>query len=117
MTAHIDLAVYRAAHPGKAVRVRGEAAAWLSRMVAHGNGIALIFARTETEMFFSEVWEKATALLFLRGRLHFHHVDGTRAAANSGAPSVLIAYGADNADALRRCSLPGAFVDLVRRAA
>jgi hypothetical protein len=44
-------------------------------------------------MFFSEVWAKADAVLFLRGRLHFHYVDGTRAAANAGAPSVFVAYG------------------------
>lgn len=66
---------------------------WLSRLADHGNGIALIFARTETSWFFSEVWRKADALLFIEGRLHFHHVDGTRAKANSGAPSVLVAYG------------------------
>lgn len=50
---------------------------WLARMAEHGNGIALIFARTETDMFFRYVWEKADALLFLRGRLTFHH-DGWR---------------------------------------
>ena len=32
-------------------------AKWLQRMADHGNGIALTFARTETVMFFSYVWE------------------------------------------------------------
>ena len=90
-----------------------EAAKWLARLADHGNGIALIFARTETRMFFETVWPKADALLFIEGRLHFHHVDGTRAAANSGAPSVLVAYGASNADALRLCGLPGKFIALL----
>ena len=89
-----------------------EAARWLERLAEHGNGIALIFARTETAMFFDHVWDKADALLFLRGRLHFHHVDGTRAAANAGAPSVLVAYGQDNAKALRTCGIAGRVVDL-----
>ena len=89
-----------------------EASQWLARLAAHGTGTALIFARTETEMFFENVWSKATALLFLKGRLHFHYVDGTRAPANGGAPSVLIAYGQDDADILRTCGLPGAFVPL-----
>jgi hypothetical protein len=89
-----------------------EAAAWLEKLAAHGNGMALIFARTETKMFFDHVWGKADALLFLRGRLHFHHVDGTRAAANSGAPSVLIAYGRQNVDCLRRNAGLGAFIPL-----
>ena len=29
-----------------------EAAIWLNKLAEHGNGIALIFARTETKMFF-----------------------------------------------------------------
>ena len=89
-----------------------EAAKWLDRLADHGDGIALIFARTETAMFFDHVWAKADALLFIRGRLHFHHVDGTRAAANSGAPSVLVAYGERNADALRNCGIAGHLVML-----
>lgn len=89
-------------------------AKWLDRLADHGNGIALIFARTETRMFFDHVWRKADGLLFIEGRLHFHHVDGSRAAANSGAPSVLVAYGHGNADTLRTCSLAGHYVELER---
>lgn len=89
-----------------------KAGQWLARLADHGNGIALIFARTETRMFFSEVWAKATGVLFLEGRIHFHHIDGTRAAANAGAPSVLVAYGVDNANILRNCGIPGKFIAL-----
>lgn len=89
-----------------------EAAEWLNKLAAHGNGIALIFARTETEMFFEHVWEKANALLFLRGRLYFHHVNGERAKANAGAPSVLIAYGENNASVLESVSHLGQFIKL-----
>lgn len=89
-----------------------ETGLWLNRLASHGNGIALIFARTETEMFFGEVWKKADALLFLRGRLHFHHIDGTRAKANSGAPSVLVAYGDKNVDALEKVSHLGELIFL-----
>ena len=84
-----------------------ETGRWMQRLAEHGNGIALIFARTETAIFFPWVWERATAWLFLKGRLHFHYVDGTRAAANSGAPSVLVAYGDNNAKALECSGLPG----------
>lgn len=91
-----------------------EADAWLAKLVSHGDGVALIFARTETEMFFKQVWEQADAVLFLRGRLHFHYVDGRRADANGGAPSVLIAYGPNNVAALRRISHRGQFVPLDR---
>lgn len=85
---------------------------WMRRIVDHGAGLALIFARTETEIFFETVWGAAHALLFLQGRLHFHHVDGTRAAANAGAPSVLIAYGEADAAILRDCGIAGRFVPL-----
>lgn len=89
-----------------------EAARWLQRLADHGDGIALIFARTETEMFFAQVWDRADALLFLRGRLYFHHVDGRRADANGGAPSVLIAYGQRNVDCLHAAAELGAYVPL-----
>lgn len=89
-----------------------ESAEWLSKLVQHGNGIALIFARTETEMFFTHVWERADAILFLKGRLYFHYVDGSRAAANAGAPSCLIAYGKENVDALERSGISGKLVRL-----
>ena len=85
---------------------------WLERLADHGDGVALIFARTETEMFFTQVWEKADALLFLRGRLFFCDTTGTPAKANAGAPSVLIAYGACNAACLEHCGLGGHFVRL-----
>lgn len=89
-----------------------EAARWLARLADHGDGIALIFARTETAAWVEHVWAKADAILFIAGRLHFHHVDGTRAAANSGAPSALIAYGVDCAKTLQSCGIAGAFVSL-----
>lgn len=89
-----------------------EAARWLARLADHGDGIALIFARTETAAWVEHVWAKASAILFIAGRLHFHHVDGRRAAANSGAPSALVAYGEANAQALRSCGIAGAFVPL-----
>jgi hypothetical protein len=89
-----------------------EAARWLARLADHGDGIALIFARTETAMFFEHVWQKADAVLFIRGRLHFHHVSGARAAANSGAPSVLVAYGNRNVHALKASRIEGVLIDL-----
>ena len=89
-----------------------ETARWLDRLADHGDGVALIFARTETDMFFRHVWGRADAVLFLRGRLHFHHVDGRRAGANAGAPSCLVAYGRNNADRLANCGLDGHLVEV-----
>lgn len=87
-----------------------EAAKWLQKLSDHGNGIALVFARTETKMFFDWVWHRATALKFIEGRLYFHHVDGSRASANAGAPSCLIAYDLDNANRLKESGIKGKFL-------
>lgn len=77
-----------------------EAVKWLRKLRLHGNGIALVPARTETRMFFEEVWGHCHAICFLRGRPHFCRVDGVPAAFNSGAPICLIAYGEMNGVAL-----------------
>lgn len=89
-----------------------QAAEWLNKLAEHGNGIALIFARTETRMFFDHVWNKANAVLFIEGRLFFHYVTGEKAPANAGAPSVLVAYGKENSEILKNCSIRGKFVNL-----
>jgi len=86
--------------------------AWLDKLADHGNGIALIFARTETVGFVAKVWKRATAVMFLHKRLHFHFPDGTRSKPNSGAPSVLIAYGLLAAETLRLSGLNGTFAML-----
>lgn len=87
-----------------------EAASWLKKLADHNNGIALIFARTETAMFFSEIWSKASCIHFIEGRLFFYHVDGTRASSNGGAPSVLIGYGDEAVDRIKRSNIQGALV-------
>ncbi|MGO3930831.1 DNA N-6-adenine-methyltransferase [Rhodopseudomonas pseudopalustris] len=87
--------------------------AWLPRLVDHGSGTALIFARTETDSFFRFVWERADAVLFLRTpRLHFHYPDGRRAENNCGAPSALCAYGEYDAYRLETSGIRGKFIRL-----
>lgn len=82
-----------------------EAVRWLRKMAEHNNGIALIPARTETKMFYETIWGKAAGVLFIKGRPHFHFVDGKRASFNSGAPICLIAYGKENLDILKASGL------------
>lgn len=88
-----------------------EAVKWLRRLATHQHGTALVFARTETTWFVETVWRAATAILFLEGRVHFHYADGSRAAANAGAPSCLVAYGIEDALRLARCGLNGVYID------
>jgi len=89
-----------------------KAARWLERMSMHNNGIALIFARTETRMFFKYVWNKATSLLFLEGRIFFYDVKGNEASANAGAPSVLVGYGLTADYRLRKSLIKGKYIKL-----
>src|SRR5690606_25147728 len=85
---------------------------WIRRLAEHGEGTALIFARTETALFHEYVWPHASAILFLRGRVTFLDPEGVAASASSGAPSVLIAYGWRDAQALAASPIKGHFIDL-----
>lgn len=91
-----------------------EAEEWLLRLADHGAGTALVFARTETRWFKNAIWDRADALLFIHGRIHFHLPNGTRALSNSGAPSVLVAYGDADKHALKSSGICGAFVEINR---
>jgi hypothetical protein len=80
---------------------------WLKLMAEHDNGISLVFARTETDFFQRWIFPFAASILFIKGRLHFHNEAGVRAKANSGAPSVLISYGEQNAQAISESGIEG----------
>ncbi|RDB03193.1 DNA N-6-adenine-methyltransferase [Runella aurantiaca] len=84
---------------------------WLQKLKLHGNGIALIFARTETKCFFDNVWNDADGVLFVKGRIRFYHVSGEQGG-TPGAPSVFIAYGKENALALKDAGIEGRFLML-----
>lgn len=84
---------------------------WMRRMAEHNDGIALIFARTETGSFHPWVWDYAHAITFVRGRIRFWTKEG-REGGPAGAPSCLIAYGAANADALAQSGIEGKFIRL-----
>lgn len=77
---------------------------WMRRLAAHGNGIALVFARTETE-WWHETVPTADAVCFIRGRLTFMDRDLRPGKFNGGAPSALIAWGEECAAAVRQAGL------------
>lgn len=86
---------------------------WLKKLARHGNGIALVFARTETRWFIEHVWEKASSMRFVYGRLFFYR-NGRRAKGNSGGPSVLVGYGAEADRILAKVDIAGRFISLTR---
>lgn len=82
-----------------------EAGAWLRRLADHGNGIALVFARTDVRWWHATV-PTADAVCFVEGRLTFLRPAGSPPApGNSGGPSALIAWGEECAAALMRSGL------------
>lgn len=94
----------------------GELKRWIKRLAEHGNGIALVPARTEVESWFwPHIWEAASAVLFIRGRLYFHTVSGSLLG-NAGHGSVLAAYGTGNANSLASCGIAGKYIRLKRAA-
>lgn len=84
---------------------------WIEKLKKHGNGITLIFARTETKCFFEHIWNDADGILFVKGRIRFYHVSGVQGG-TPGAPSIFIAYGKENALALKNSGIPGKYLDL-----
>lgn len=84
---------------------------WIEKLKNHGNGIVLIFARTETKCFFNHIWYDANAILFVKGRIKFYNIDGEQKG-TPGAPSVFIAYGKENAMALKNSGIEGKYLDL-----
>lgn len=84
---------------------------WMSKLATHGSGIALIFARTETQGFHDQIWEKADAVFFFKGRLKFHYVDGS-SNQPANAPSCLVAYGEEAVNRLKCSGFNGKLVEL-----
>ena len=85
-----------------------QTAEWLLRLKEHGDGIALVFARTDT-LWFQTIDVKAEVLVFPAGRIQF--IRGVRRSANgmvdcrhtqsATCGSVFLAYGKECADILR----------------
>ena len=64
---------------------------WLVKLHNHGNGIALVFARTDTQ-WFHNIRALATDIHFIKGRIKFLKADFTEST-NAGHGSMLITFG------------------------
>lgn len=85
---------------------------WLEKMSQHKDGIVLIFARTETKMYFNYVWPHANGIFFFEGRIKFLDENGNYSGC-AGAPSCLISYDKTdfkNQTILKNCNLKGKFL-------
>jgi hypothetical protein len=84
---------------------------WLNKLSIHKNGIALIFARTETIGFHKEIWNKADSIFFFKGRLKFYYVNGTEGG-TANAPSCLVSYSSENTNVIKSSNLNGKLIFL-----
>jgi hypothetical protein len=73
---------------------------WLETLANHGNGIALVFARTETQ-WAQITLDKCDGVNFLSGRINFIREDGGKST-NAGTGSMLIAFGKENVNAIKQ---------------
>ena len=70
-----------------------ESVPFFKKMIDDGaQGIALVFARTDTALWQKYIFPHANCILFLAGRLRFCKQDGTQGE-TATAPSALIAFG------------------------
>lgn len=76
---------------------------WLKKLEQHGNGIALVFGRTDTSWFHRI---KPDLLFFIRGRIKFLRSDFTEDT-NAGHGSVLMAFGRNNAGSILQSNIKG----------
>jgi hypothetical protein len=87
-----------------------ETGMWVRRMAQHGNGIALVFSRTDAG-WFQDAMRSATAVLFIAGRIEFiPGLENVHKKNRCGAGSALLAFGDECANALRKMSDRGVFI-------
>jgi hypothetical protein len=85
--------------------------AWMRKMHFHRNGVALVFARTDNKWFHYYA-TGADAMLFFMGRIAFVDADGATGDGGAGSGSMLLAWGEDNARAIRKFRDIGFFVQI-----
>lgn len=81
------------------------------RLAEHDNGIALLYNRCDSRMFQDIIFKKAIAMKFLRHRIRFYRPNGTRGD-SPGCGSILIAFGKDNAEILKACTIEGKYIQI-----
>lgn len=72
---------------------------WLDKMLMHGNGVALVFSRTDTR-WAQKHMDYADGVLFVKGRIYFIS-ENLKVETNGGSGSMLLAYGSENVKYLK----------------
>lgn len=81
---------------------------WMEKLAKHGDGIALVFARTDVK-WFQEFGVQADMICFISSRVRFYQGSIEKQGGTPGAGSMLLAYGEKSAEALRQSGLGACF--------
>lgn len=81
---------------------------WMKLLAAHGDGIALVFSRTDVR-WFHESGVKADVVCFISSRVRFFQGSVNKRGGSPGAGSMLLAYGPVASDAVLRSGLGACF--------
>lgn len=84
---------------------------FIKKMVAHNNGIALLFNRMDSGLFQDIVLKNAVSMKILRKRIRFYRPDGSQGG-SPGCGSILFAFGKENDEILRANNLDGVYIKI-----
>jgi hypothetical protein len=88
---------------------------WIRRHAEHGNGISLVPASVESEVWREVVWKKAKAVLLLHGRTRFCNPDGSSTTGRPLRSIALIAWSDYDVDVLEVSTLAGVLLETWHR--
>lgn len=88
---------------------------FLEKMAVHGNGIALLFNRSDSKTFHKHVLKRSHGLFYLQHRFYYLDEKGKKHKENCGGAVLFVAYGQTNSSLLKHCKLEGIYVPLIRR--
>jgi hypothetical protein len=81
---------------------------WMERLANHGNGMALVFARTDVA-WFQNFGVRADMVCFISSRVRFYAGSLTERGGTPGAGSMILAYGEKATAALAQSNLGACF--------
>ena len=87
---------------------------WFGRFIEHGNGVAILPARVETNLWQDMIFARCDAAFFFRRRVQYIGADG-KLSTDVAFASALVAIGEGNAESIAAAGFSGFLVDIQAR--
>lgn len=81
---------------------------FIDKMIENNNGIMITFNRTDTIMFQDLIFNYASGIMFLKGRVKFYD-ENWNEGGPSGCGSVLVSFGEECSEILKNCKIKGKY--------